>query len=94
MKKYKVMLNGQNLLIDIGEGLTKYGFYTTQCVSAKSKAEAELMVIDAIKQLDEIKSGMKNEIKDPPLIYAEEIEEVEIIENEEAFKLSWFKELF
>jgi len=95
MKKYKVMLNGQNFVIDLGEGQAKYGFYTTQYADANTKSEAEDIVIASIKNRKDIKENVKNENSDPPMLYAEEIVEVAAVENyEQEIGLSWFKEAF
>lgn len=93
MKKYKVMLNGQNFVIDLGEGQARYGFYTTQYTNANTKAEAEDIVIASIKNRSDIKENIKNENNDPPMLYAEEIVEVDAVEeDEQEIGLSWFKE--
>ena len=89
------MLNGQNFVIDLGEGQAKYGFYTTRYANANTKAEAEIIAIESIRKISDIKQNIKNEKNDPPILYAEEIEEIEVIEdNEQEQGLSWFKEEF
>ncbi len=89
------MLNGQNFVIDRGNGEAKYGFYTTQFVEANSKADAENIVIDAIKNSIDIKTRIKNLPNDQPMMYAEDIEVVECMpSDEQASALSWFKESF
>jgi len=93
MQKYKVMLNGQNFVIDPGEGLAKYGFYSTCYVTARSKAEAEASAIDVINKRQDIKGHIQNEQHDPPMMYAEEIVEVDNIEDDPQ-ELSWFREAF
>jgi len=93
MKKYKVMLNGQNFVIDLGEGQARHGFYTTRYVDANTKAEAEDIVIASINNRSDIKENIKNESNDPPMLYAEEIVEVTAAEEGEQ-ELSWFKEAF
>jgi hypothetical protein len=93
MKPYKVMLNGQNFYLNLGEGLAKHGFYTTRFVNANSKSEAELMVIESIRKKDDIKKRLKNDINDPPMLYAEEIVEIASIdETAPEPGLTWFKE--
>ena len=87
------MLNGQNFNLDIGEGLARYGFYTTIYANATSKSAAENMAVVSIEKRDEIKLRVKNEKNDPPMIYAEEIVEIECIDqNAVEPDLTWFKE--
>ena len=87
------MLNGQNFVIDLGEGQAKYGFYTTRYADANTKAEAEDIVIASINNRSDIKKNIKNENNDPPMLYAEEIVEVAAVEDDEQ-ELSWFREAF
>jgi len=94
MNKYKIMLNGQNFVIDLGEGQEKYGFYTTLYAHANSKAEAENIAIESIHKINTIKDNIKNADNDPPILYAEEIIAIENDELEQALELSWFKEAF
>jgi len=91
MKNYKIMLNGQNFVIDLGKGLARHGFYTTHYASADSKAEAELIAIESVKKHDNIMHNIKNNENDPPILYAEEIVEIETIDGTEQ-ELSWFQE--
>ena len=89
------MLNGQNFVVDLGEGESKYGFYTTRYVSAKTKSDAEEIVIASVKKLSEIEKSINNGNNDHYIIYAENIEEVQGIENDlRELELSWFKEAF
>jgi len=75
-KKYRVMINGRNFLIDIGSGLIKYGFFTTRFVEAPTPDKAELMAVESIRQWGEIITRIKNKKDDPPMLYAEEIVEL------------------
>jgi hypothetical protein len=93
MKNYRILLNGKNFLLDLGEGLRKHGFYTTYFVSANNEEEAELMAVNSVRKRDGIKQVIKNEQNDPPMLYAEEIEILESVEEraqEQGF--SWYNE--
>jgi hypothetical protein len=93
MKKYKVMLNGQNFVLDLEQGLARHGFYTTRYVYANSKAEAELVAVESVRKRADIMRILKNDRNDPPILYAEEIDEIEYIdENAPEAGLTWFKE--
>ena len=75
MKKYKVLVEGVNCLIAVDNEMGKYGFFTTRFVEAGNKDDAEARVIDMLRV--ELKTVVQNEKSDPPMIFAEEIEELE-----------------
>jgi len=86
------MLNGQNFYLDLGEGLARHGFYTTRYTHANSKPEAELVAIESVRKRDDIR--LKNEQNDPPMLYAEEIVEIDSIDEDAPEpELTWFKEV-
>jgi hypothetical protein len=81
--------------IDLGDGLTKHGFYTTRFVEASNPDEAELKAVESLRQWNEIKSLLENEKNDPPMLYADEILELETFEgvNRDVEKgASWYKQ--
>ena len=93
MKKYKIMLNGQNFKLNLGEGFARHGFYTTRYANATSKSAAEHIAVESIRKRDDINLRLKNEKIDPPIIYAEEIVEIDSIDESAAEPdLTWFKE--
>jgi hypothetical protein len=53
------------------------GFYTTRYVEAEDKQVAELKAVELIKSDDGLKQGVLNTLEDPPMLYAEEIVELE-----------------
>ena len=53
------------------------GFYTTRWVEASTPEEAENAAIELIKNDQDLKSVVKNEKDNPPMLYAEEILEIE-----------------
>jgi hypothetical protein len=79
--RYKILLNGQNLLAEV-EGCLQYlGFYTTRTVEASTEAEAESLALDLIRRDKKLVQMMRNEADDPPTFLIEEI--VEIVEESE-----------
>lgn len=95
MKKYRVMINGRNFLIDLGQGLTKHGFYTTRFVEASNPHDAEIKAVASLRQWDEVKALVKNKKDDPPMLYADEIVELTTFDgvNRGVEKgASWYKE--
>ena len=91
MKHYRVLLNGENFLVNM-EGKESYmGFYTTRFVSAVSPEEAELNAVHNIKTDERIKSIILNTSKhEQPMIYMDEIEEIKESEKEESYGFGWY----
>ena len=76
MKKYKVIVEGNNFLIRFEDKIKKYGFFTVRFVEAQNEAEAETKVIEMLRNDANLVALVRNEETDPPMMYAEEIEEV------------------
>jgi hypothetical protein len=75
MKMYKVIVESINFLINMDEEARKYGFFTTRWVEAWDADEAETKVMDMLRV--ELKSMVQNEQADSPMMFVEEIEELE-----------------
>ena len=81
MNKYQVYINGENFLM-MNEGSKKtMGFYTTRWVEALSPKEAEIKAIELIKNDQDLKAATCNEKHDQPMLYVEEITEIESFEG-------------
>ncbi|HEY8158189.1 MAG TPA: hypothetical protein VIF10_05730 [Methylobacter sp.] len=94
MNKYRVLLNGSNFLLDLGDGLAPHGFFTARFVEAGTSDEAELKAVASLRKHEEIKAKLRNLPDTPPVLFAEEIEEIEnsdSIENPEQ-GIIWYKE--
>lgn len=94
MNKYRVLLNGRNFLLDLGDGLAPHGFFTTRFVEADTSDEAEVKAVASVRKREEIKAKLRNLPDTPPMLFAEEIEEIEnfdSIENPEQ-GIIWYKE--
>ena len=76
MKKFRVLVKGQNFLLDSDRGIKRFGFYTTRLVEAADRNEAERVAIEALRQDDRLRGKVRNERSDPPMLFAEEIAEV------------------
>ena len=63
MKRYKVLVEGVNFLIEIDNELIKHGFYTWRCVEAPDPAKAESITMEMLR--GELKGVVKND--DTPL---------------------------
>jgi hypothetical protein len=74
---YRVLLRGENFLIDVDEKRTRMGFFTTRFVQADNREGAELLAVDLIRNDGWLKGAVSNPRTDPPVIFAEEIEATE-----------------
>ena len=55
----------------------KFSFYTTRFVEAEDEEAAEYAVIDLLRGDPKLVGSVLNEDSDPPMMFAEEIEELE-----------------
>ena len=69
-----VDLRGENFWMAVDGVPTRLGFYTTRFVQAEGTAEAERVAVDLIRGDTGLAS--LNDRADPPMVFAEEIEEV------------------
>ncbi|MCA1592796.1 MAG: hypothetical protein LC754_09135 [Acidobacteria bacterium] len=92
MSKYRVLINGENFLLNFDRQLQKLGFYVTRVVDARNPEEAELAAVNLVREDSRLKDNVLNERDDPPMLYADEIEEIEESEGEENVDtgFSWF----
>jgi hypothetical protein len=80
MKKYRVMLEGRNFLLDMEGSVEKYGFFTTRYVEAENPEQAEIKAVQLIREDQSLKVAAKNE-GSKPLIYLDSIVELESFEG-------------
>ncbi len=72
-KTFRILLRGENFLLE-SEGVVKrFGFYTTQFVKASNETEAERLAVEALGQSDRLRGRVLNDRSDPPMLFAEEI---------------------
>ncbi len=81
MSKYRVAINGQNCQVDVNGHLLRMGFYTARYVEAADAVEAAERAVQMIREFDEFKVKIRNEDRDPPVVVAEEIEEIETFDD-------------
>ena len=77
MKKFSVLINGRNFIMDLGDGSQKRGFYAKRFIEAKDAEDAELLAVETIRNDDKLKTNTLNNTNDPPMLFAEEILELE-----------------
>ena len=70
LKKYRVFVNGTNLLLRIDGVLGRYGFYTTRYVEAPNGTSAAEKALTLIRE--ELQDMVLNELTDKPSLDVEE----------------------
>ncbi|OZG72614.1 hypothetical protein BTA51_13880 [Hahella sp. CCB-MM4] len=77
MNKYKVLLNGQNFLVELEGKIGRFGFLSNIFVEAENENDAEQKAVEMLRQNKTLSYSVKNERENPPMIYAEEIIEMD-----------------
>ncbi len=91
MKRYRVMVKGENFLVQMDGRGGKWGFFTTRIVTAKDPVEAESKAVESITF--ELQEWVLNDRSDSPILYVVECEETVWWKNVRAGKgFSWFPE--
>ncbi len=81
MKKYRVFVRGENFLVRSDEQEQKFGFYTTVFVEALDEQGAEFKAMQLLRTDQKLVSITLNSKSNPPMMYMEEIEELETFEG-------------
>jgi hypothetical protein len=76
MKRFKVKLHGENILLNIDGEYKKFGFYATNFIKAENPQEAKKIAAILIHQHPNLRDIALNESTDRPTIKIEEIEKV------------------
>jgi hypothetical protein len=77
MGRYRVLINGQNFLLPREGRVQRLGFYTTRFVSAVDREAAKRLAIESVLNLPNLLDLVANIEQDPPLIDAEEVDELD-----------------
>jgi len=81
MKKYRVMINGQNYLMNM-EGLPKrMGFFKTYFLEAETPEDAENLAVQRIIDDPKWESSILNESYDPPVMYLHSLSELDTFDG-------------
>ena len=81
MKTYRLLLKGQNFWLNVDGNPQRLGFFTTRFIETQSKEEAEHLGVQMIRDETDLFSGLLNDASDPPVIYVEEIEEIDLLDG-------------
>lgn len=71
MKKYRLLLNGKNFLLNRDGKAQKYGFYQSMFIEAETPKQAERMALTKIWHDRELKEITLNGAKDAPRVKLE-----------------------
>jgi len=80
-KKYIVMLEGRNYILEYEGEPTRFGFSTTLDVEAVDPKEAELLAIREVREDDKLNAPLLNDPTDPPRITMTHYIEVESFDS-------------
>lgn len=81
MKKYKVLVRGDNFLFDVDGKPKKLGFYTTRFVEAPDEKRAEENAISILRNDSTLQDGTLNDKADTPMLFVEEITELDSFDD-------------
>ncbi len=83
MPKYLVVLHGKNFRMR-GDGVAKtFGFFQNIYVESVDPEQAELDAVELARDSDELKSALINPREDPPMLYLDEMFELESFDGVE-----------
>ena len=86
MKKFRVFIRGENFFMKADGVVKRMGFYTTRYVEGVERDDAERRAIDSLRQLNRLRESLLNDPANPPLLFAEEIEEIDSFEGIESLE--------
>jgi hypothetical protein len=68
MPAYRVEINGENFLIEMGGRVAKHGFVTTRIVEAAEPGAAEDSAVQMLRDTKRLRDLVRNEPDDPPVM--------------------------
>ena len=77
MPLYRVLVTGENFLVNLDSVPEKMGFFTGCFVEAASREQAETVAIDLVRHRQGLVGKVLNAEADQPLLFASEIQEVD-----------------
>ena len=89
---YRVLVNGQNFLVELDGALQNLGFYATRFVEAENETVAEEKAIELFRSDTYLQGIAKNDHESSPMLFVEEMDEVDGDEMQSATGFSWYTE--
>ncbi len=90
MDKYRLLMHGENLAVEVDGTPSRMGFYTTVYVEAFTPEDAEARAVDLLRSDPELLDIMLNGEHDPLVISLDEIREVESFEGFQVPRAAFF----
>ena len=93
MPRYSVSIRGVNFLVRTDGEPKRLGFHTTRYVEAPDRAAAEDAAVTMLRGTESLREIVLNGRNDPPMLYAEEINELDPAFDDPARPqpgLTWF----
>ena len=90
MPVYRLMINGENFLVERNGVLAKHGFYAWRSVEAPNPQEAELAAVQSLREEDRLRSIMRNLQDDPPTMHMQDIILLDATEPEAPTGFVWY----
>ncbi|MBN2427102.1 MAG: hypothetical protein JXK94_02070 [Deltaproteobacteria bacterium] len=76
MKYYRVVIKGENYLLNISGDVGKFGFLATRFVKAGTPVEAEKIAKILVCQDSDLRESIVNEGNGPPLLTLDQLKEI------------------
>lgn len=92
MNPFRVLIHGQNFIIEVDGETKPMGFFTTRFVEATDHDQAEELAVQMLRDLESLRSLVKNPEDDRPEMVIEETEELKSLEgiSEREPGLAWY----
>ncbi len=92
MIHFRVLIHGQNFIIEVDGETRPFGFYTTRFVLAEDHDKAEEAAVTMLRDLESLREMVQNPEDDRPEMVIEETEELKSFEgiNELEPSLAWY----
>ncbi len=92
MNSYQLTIRGENFLITADDRRAKFGFYTTVFVKSDDPTTAENTAIEQLRNDEGLVELTLNAEDDSPLLFCEEIYELEEFPEQSNHGKIWFEE--
>ena len=92
MNPFRVLIHGQNFMIEVDGETKPMGFFTTRFVEAENHDQAEELAVQMLRDLESLRSLVKNPEDNRPEMVIEETEELASLEgiSETEPGLAWY----
>jgi hypothetical protein len=78
MPWFRTFIRGEHFLLESDGQVQAVGFYATRFVEASGPGIAESAAVELIRADQKLRSSVRNDRSDPPKIFVDEIEEIEL----------------